>query len=737
MVSIISNGAASTAQANLKKANADSAASIARLSSGEKIDRAATDVAALSVGTIMRASVSTLASARTNAAQASSLLGVADGSLKMIGEILQRQKALATQATSGTLGESERGFLDQEFQQLKEQIDQIATKTNFNGVKLIDGSLFNPAKVTTGDRANSSATSGTLTFTATAGADDETLTINGVTFTFQAAVVSGANTEVITTAVAADNAKAFYTAVQNTLNSIDPTDAASKVRLSSLDFTLNGANVVITTKAGGAAFNNGGTKVVAVVGSAALGAGAVLVNSADVDNTTISLSTGGTAGVNGDLAAGTFATAGATAYAGTATTITQGTRGDNIITAIDIDAAAVAGMDSNATGVSTAGVSNNKDFVGKLSGFKATYVQDDYVNISIEVGNYTYQAKNVKTTPGTAGAATVYRFASIENGGGFFDLQFETGTSSGLTTMVTDQSAANVIASRLDRAFEGLDFFQKREVSSYVAAGTIFPTGSSTSSGNLAGTKFELINNDFSNVQIESIKVNGPVSGGTEATIEFQINGEIFRSGYDGEGTTTALTNQITNTTTVGFVSTTDPRKILRFSNNSGATIEIDNVSKAQGFQKALERAFGVGQGGSSLSFQVGLTSDDAISVQLKSAQTKDMYIDQDGNAVANVNIGGADAVNANTAGTLLDGAIRFVTALRADVGAFQSRFDFSSATIDTSASNLDTARGIFLDTDVESESTKFATSQVRLQASISVLAQANQIPQSLLKLIG
>jgi len=77
------------------------------------------------------------------------------------------------------------------------------------------------------------------------------------------------------------------------------------------------------------------------------------------------------------------------------------------------------------------------------------------------------------------------------------------------------------------------------------------------------------------------------------------------------------------------------------------------------------------------------------------------------------------------------------VTSTRAQVGSLQSRFTFAAFSIQSSIENLDAARGVFLDADISEESTNLAQSQVKLQASISVLAQANQVPQSFLKLLG
>src|SRR6185436_7538187 len=101
--SINSNIAAYYAQANISTNSTSISLSVSRLSSGNRIVRASDDVAGLSIGTSLRTNVATLRIAKVNVSQGSSLLQVADGGLAQIVEILQRQKALATQASSGSL----------------------------------------------------------------------------------------------------------------------------------------------------------------------------------------------------------------------------------------------------------------------------------------------------------------------------------------------------------------------------------------------------------------------------------------------------------------------------------------------------------------------------------------------------------------------------------------------------------------------------------------------------------
>lgn len=144
--SINTNISAFFAQNNLRASSAEAQSSIARLSSGNSIIRASDDVAGLSIGTVLRTDVSTLNTALSNTNQASSLIQVADGAIQRLGEILQRQKALAVQGNADTLSDVERGYLNQEFTALTSEFERIAQETNFNGIALLNGNLSGVAQ---------------------------------------------------------------------------------------------------------------------------------------------------------------------------------------------------------------------------------------------------------------------------------------------------------------------------------------------------------------------------------------------------------------------------------------------------------------------------------------------------------------------------------------------------------------------------------------------------------------
>ena len=134
------NTSAHTALRYLSQNQASASSSLAKLSSGSRIVKASDDAASLAVGTKLKADVTALKQAAVNAGQASSLLQVADGGMSKVADILQRMKALAVQAQSGSVTDNERVFLDREYQQMIEQVDAIAGQTKFNGGQLINGS---------------------------------------------------------------------------------------------------------------------------------------------------------------------------------------------------------------------------------------------------------------------------------------------------------------------------------------------------------------------------------------------------------------------------------------------------------------------------------------------------------------------------------------------------------------------------------------------------------------------
>ncbi|GAB4224276.1 MAG: flagellin [Kiloniellaceae bacterium] len=112
-----------------------------KLASGSRIVKASDDAAGLAIGTRLKADVTALTQAGINASQGASVVQVADGGLARIGDVLQRMKALAAQSLSGVPTNTERGFIDAEYQELVAEVTAIADTTRFNGQSLLDGTV--------------------------------------------------------------------------------------------------------------------------------------------------------------------------------------------------------------------------------------------------------------------------------------------------------------------------------------------------------------------------------------------------------------------------------------------------------------------------------------------------------------------------------------------------------------------------------------------------------------------
>ena len=112
---------------------------IRKMSSGERVTRASDDAAGLAISENLKSQIRSSRQSKRNANDAISLIQTAEGGLSEISNIIIRLRELAVQAASDTIGDTERGFSDIEFQQLKEEIDRISCSSEFNSIKLLDG----------------------------------------------------------------------------------------------------------------------------------------------------------------------------------------------------------------------------------------------------------------------------------------------------------------------------------------------------------------------------------------------------------------------------------------------------------------------------------------------------------------------------------------------------------------------------------------------------------------------
>jgi len=140
MLSIQSNVQSLNAQRSLSKTGKALAGNFQKLSSGLRINRAGDDAAGLAISEDMKANIRSLGQAERNANDGISMLQTAESAMNEVSGILTRMRELSVQAATDTVDDTQRGYLDTEFQALTSEIDRISSVTEFNGRTLLDGS---------------------------------------------------------------------------------------------------------------------------------------------------------------------------------------------------------------------------------------------------------------------------------------------------------------------------------------------------------------------------------------------------------------------------------------------------------------------------------------------------------------------------------------------------------------------------------------------------------------------
>jgi flagellin len=185
-VRINTNIEAINAQRNLSATSLGFAKSVEKLGSGLRINRAADDAAGLGISEKLRAQIKGLNQAVRNAQDGISMIQTAEGALNEVHSMFQRMRELAVQASNDTLSDNDRTNINTELQQLKTEINSVASQTKFNGKGLLSGSLVTSlGGVTANDLiVNDSITNGGETAVATS--IDVSGARSGETFTFTA-----------------------------------------------------------------------------------------------------------------------------------------------------------------------------------------------------------------------------------------------------------------------------------------------------------------------------------------------------------------------------------------------------------------------------------------------------------------------------------------------------------------------------------------------------------------------
>jgi flagellin len=268
------NITALTAHKNLVSTDASRTKSLERLSSGLRINKAADDAAGLGISEKLRSQIKGLSMASRNAQDGISLIQTAEGALSETSSLLIRMRELAVQAASESITDNDRENISREIDQLKEEVSRIATSTEFNTKKLLDGSLKTSKAAVDSSIEIKSGAAIVTGATGTVGADATyqiKIVANGASIDAVITSSAGATTATVSGIDAGAGTATLegitFTVVQSTSADLGKVayikafdDIASQSEDTSLEYQI-GANVGQTTKIGVASMTAADLKI--------------------------------------------------------------------------------------------------------------------------------------------------------------------------------------------------------------------------------------------------------------------------------------------------------------------------------------------------------------------------------------------------------------------------------------------------------------------------------------------
>lgn len=711
---INTNTKALAAQGSLSNVNNKLATSMERLSTGLRINSAKDDAAGLAITNRMTSDIRGFAAAIRNANDGLSMAQTAEGAIGQVTDMLQRMRELAVQSSNGSMNADNRAASQLEVAQLKAQIDDVAKQTNFNSIKLLDGSA-GAIKLQTGVRAG------------------EMMTMS----------VDSVQTKDIGLG---SRASLTSTGFSGTAGSLAKNTAAGDLVLngvtvrasSSADDTLSSSDKSSSAIAKAAAINasSAQTGVVAVLG-----------------NTTV----GGTAmtGAGG---------AGAITINGVATASITTTADMGANRALAMNAINAISAQTGVRAVDTGDV--NKGVV---------LVADDARNITVAFGGAQSAAF---TGVGAAAVYTgTYQLSSTTNSpitvssssnGNLVNAGLTAGTYSANVSAMTSVDRAVAAAAPATGTTGLLQAGTLRiNGTSIVAASTADDPASADT--NAAGTAITSSTKAASAIAIAAAINKATATTGVTATAAPNV---VTGSSYTAtagtgkslslNGVTVAL-DTLTTSSTRSDVATlintkTGETGVVAVDNGTGLTLTAadgrnisigsDTTAAALGINSDAfynNATYSTAQSGAKTTYaRVTLQSDKSFTVEGGSDGNDNFgklgfktgtYGGVDnGVKVASIDI--STQAGAQVALTALDAALKSVSLNQAKLGAFQNRLDAVISNLTEVNQNMSASRSRIQDTDYAAETTSLAKSQIIQQAATAMLAQANQSSQSVLSLL-
>ena len=727
-----------------------------KLSSGYKINRAGDDAAGLAISEKMRAQITGLNAAQKNVKDGISLVKTAEGAMQEIQDMLNRMDYLATQSANGTYqDEVDRENLNKEMEALKTEINRIAASANFNGIKLLDGSLDTNAELG-GTAAVEAVESGletaavgdvlgtnTIKHTEAAGNNEPTkFKVDLADFQF-----SGKNGESMTITVGDQEIK--ITATQDLADVQNGSQIAAEI---AKQFGANTATAGWKVEVNGTAltgnqeyiqFDGQDFTVTAEDNKLVFTQKAAPTSTAEnVDGKMdVTISGSGTAAVKAGWTTGVY-TAGTTAATGTgmqddasvAVTVSvpdsTGNGGaDETLTFTAANLANAATIDDVITALKATTANNaNGDTVKLEDMYDITATADGKINFALKDGKdgtitgVTYTADSgtaagtdVKATLGT-GAAVTGAAAGAAGSSGDYNVQtieVENGVYKD-----RDRLASTVVKLKDEQIVNGAQL--------KIGTQTITLSDADADKGTVSADKIYI--GDLKKAD-GTIDMDAFTERLSQATADNTIWTVSAKAGKDG---ITLMEATNADGTSAGNAAAKALLKDKDLTSEEGIKATLGYVSAAK---DAV-----AGTAGKALNLQIGDTSDEfnQMKIEIGDMHVEAMtYTDEEGNATNIREIDILTSENAQAAVDVIKNAINYVSGVRGDLGAYQNRLEHTQNNLSVMAENIQDAESTIRDTDVAEEMMSYVKNNILVQSAQAMLAQANQVPQGVLQLLG
>ena len=712
------------AQRNLSTSQSALATSLQRLSSGLRINSARDDAAGLAITDRMTSQIRGLNQAARNANDGVSLAQTAEGGLAEVTNNLQRIRELAVQSANSTNSASDRTSLNAEVAQLLAEIQRVATTSQFNGQNILDGT-FTAAQFQVGANANQTITAST--------GNSQTSAIGSYQITSGGAAVSGtalvAGALTLNSIDVGSSTSGSAEAIAATINSAAIRTGVTASAATEVKSSTASANALLANQA----LQSGDLVINGVSIGAVAGSSNVATQGANVATAinAVSNSTGVSAVANSGTGALTLtsSTGKTIAITTNATTTADGaTRIDNA-TGLEMAGTTKAkGTDVVSFGVTTAGVrqagthtsttgavaDQTITIAGKTFTYKAV-VTDQASQILVDNTTSALQAAQVKLALDAAVADSTLDNVTV---------------SAVVGAAITLTAKANVI-------------------STSIADGILSASASAAGAGAFASTVTGVGVAVGDTVKVGGITYEFTLPTATAAATSGNIQVKLGTGGADAAADDILTATNFADAVAAQYAA---GNGTVQFTSRAAGAVTLTNsLYGSTGVVTALTESVSAGTAGAVSNVATAGTSGVYTAISTKGTLTLNSpnTFSIGGTAPSDAGLSGASVgltaisgvdittvTGANNAISLIDGALSQVSTIRGSMGALQNRFLSVVSSLTTSSENLSSARSRIQDADFAAETAQLTRNQILQQAGTAMLAQANQLPNTVLTLL-